>query len=85
MFNPENLIRKGLPKGHFKDIVARSLLGGTTYLVVAIAALLFVALAVRNPALAMWIVATVLGRRNRHSDGGFSGGGGRSGGGGASG
>jgi len=41
MFNPENLIHKGLPKGHFKDIVARSLLGGTTYLVVAIAALLF--------------------------------------------
>jgi len=41
MFNPENLIRKGLPKGHFKDVAARSFLGGITYLVVAIAVLLF--------------------------------------------
>ena len=41
MFNPENLIRKGLPKGHFKDVVVRSLLGGATYLIVLIAALLF--------------------------------------------
>ena len=41
MFKPENLIRKGLPKGHFKDLVVRSLLGGITYLIVAIAALLF--------------------------------------------
>jgi hypothetical protein len=41
MFKPENLIRKGLPKGHFKDLVVRSSLGGLTYLVVAIAALLF--------------------------------------------
>lgn len=41
MFKPENLIRKGLPKGHFKDVVVRSTLGGVTYLVVAIAALLF--------------------------------------------
>lgn len=41
MFDPEKLIRKGLPKGHFKDVVVRSLLGGATYLVVIIAALLF--------------------------------------------
>ncbi len=41
MFDPENLIRKGLPKGHFKDLVVRSVLAGTTYLVVLIAALLF--------------------------------------------
>ncbi len=41
MFDPEKLIRKGLPKGHFKDLVVRSLLGGTTYFVVIIAALLF--------------------------------------------
>ena len=41
MFQPENLIRKGLPKGHFKDLVVRSVLAGTTYLVVIIAALLF--------------------------------------------
>jgi phosphate transport system permease protein len=41
MFNPENLIRKGLPRGHFKDIAARFTLGGITYLVVCIAALLF--------------------------------------------
>ena len=41
MFQPEKLIRKGLPKGHFKDLVVRSLLGGVTYLVVLIAALLF--------------------------------------------
>lgn len=41
MFKPENLIRKGLPKGHFKDVVVRSLLAGLTYLIVTIAALLF--------------------------------------------
>ena len=41
MFKPENLIRKGLPKGHFKDVVVRSLLGCATYLIVIIAALLF--------------------------------------------
>jgi len=41
MIDPEKLIRKGLPKGHFKDVVVRSLLGGATYLVVIIAALLF--------------------------------------------
>ena len=41
MFNPENLIRKGLPKGYFKDVFVRSLLGGITYLMVLIAVLLF--------------------------------------------
>jgi phosphate transport system permease protein len=41
MFNPENLIRKGLPKGYFKDILVRSLLGGITYFMVMIAVLLF--------------------------------------------
>ena len=41
MFDPENLIRKGLPKGYFKDILVRSLLGGITYLMVMIAVLLF--------------------------------------------
>jgi len=41
MFDPEKLIRRGLPKGHFQDVVVRSLLGGVTYLVVIIAALLF--------------------------------------------
>jgi phosphate transport system permease protein len=41
MFNPETLIRKGLPKGHFKDLVVRSILSGVTYSIVLIAALLF--------------------------------------------
>ncbi len=41
MFDPEKLIRKGLPKGHLKDAVVRALLGGATYSVVLIAALLF--------------------------------------------
>jgi phosphate transport system permease protein len=41
MFKPENLIRKGLPKGHFKDHAVRFTLGVVTYLIVAIAALLF--------------------------------------------
>ena len=41
MFNPENLIRKGLPKGYFKDVLVRGLLGGITYLMVLIAVLLF--------------------------------------------
>ena len=41
MFNPENLIRQGLPKGYFKDMLVRSLLGGITYLMVLIAVLLF--------------------------------------------
>jgi len=41
MFDPEKLIRKGLPKGHFKNLTIRTLLGTTTYLIVLIAALLF--------------------------------------------
>ncbi len=41
MFNPENLIRKGPPKGYFKDVLVRGLLGGITYLMVLIAVLLF--------------------------------------------
>ncbi|MEY5019157.1 MAG: phosphate transporter permease PstA [Verrucomicrobiota bacterium] len=41
MFNPENLIRQGLPKGYFKDMFVRGLLGGITYLMVLIAVLLF--------------------------------------------
>lgn len=41
MFDPDKLIRKGLPKGYFKDVVVRLSLGGITYLVVLIAVLLF--------------------------------------------
>lgn len=41
MFNPENLIRKGPPKGYFKDVLVRGLLGGITYMMVLIAVLLF--------------------------------------------
>lgn len=41
MFQPENLIRKGLPKGHFKDLVVRLLLGAATYGIVLVALLLF--------------------------------------------
>jgi phosphate transport system permease protein len=41
MFDPEKLIRKGLPKGYFKDMVVRVSLGGITYLIVLIAVLLF--------------------------------------------
>lgn len=41
MFDPEKLIRKGLPKGYFKSILVRFLLGGITYLIVLIAVLLF--------------------------------------------
>lgn len=41
MIDPDKLIRKGLPKGHFKDVVTRSLLGGVTYLIVLIAVMLF--------------------------------------------
>lgn len=41
MFDPDKLIRKGLPKGYFKDIVVRFFLGGITYLIVLIAVLLF--------------------------------------------
>ncbi len=41
MHDPETLIRKGLPKGHFKDLAVRLMLGITTYCIVIIAALLF--------------------------------------------
>ncbi|MEI6674716.1 MAG: phosphate ABC transporter permease PstA [Verrucomicrobiota bacterium] len=41
MHDPESLIRKGLPKGHFKDLAVRLMLGMTTYCIVIIAALLF--------------------------------------------
>ena len=41
MHHPESLIRKGLPRGHFKDLVVRLLLGAATYVIVIIAALLF--------------------------------------------
>lgn len=41
MFKPENLIRKGLPKGHFKDLVVRLVLGGGAYAIVIIALALF--------------------------------------------
>ncbi|MEY3394870.1 MAG: phosphate transporter permease PstA [Verrucomicrobiota bacterium] len=41
MFNPEKLIRKGTPKGYFKDMIVRSLFGMMTYLIVIIAVLLF--------------------------------------------
>jgi phosphate transport system permease protein len=41
MQNPEILIRKGMPKGYFKDTFVRILLGGVTYLIVLIAVLLF--------------------------------------------
>lgn len=41
MSHPDQLIRKGLPKGHFKDLAVRLLLGGSTYVIVLIAALLF--------------------------------------------
>jgi len=41
MFDPDKLIRKGLPKGYFKDMVVRLFLGGITYMIVLIAVLLF--------------------------------------------
>jgi len=41
MRHPETLIRKGLPKGHFKDLLVRLLLGAATYGIVSVAALLF--------------------------------------------
>lgn len=41
MFNPENLIRKGLPKGYFKDMVVRVMLACVTYSIVLVAVLLF--------------------------------------------
>jgi phosphate transport system permease protein len=46
MFDPDKLIRKGLPKGYFKDIVVRVFLGGITYLIVLIAVLLFTKIAI---------------------------------------
>lgn len=41
MFDPEKLIRKGRPKGHLTEVLIRSVLAGTTYLIVLIAVLLF--------------------------------------------
>ncbi|MEI8039551.1 MAG: phosphate ABC transporter permease PstA [Verrucomicrobiota bacterium] len=41
MRHPESLIRKGLPKGHFKDLAVRLALGAATYCIVLIAALFF--------------------------------------------
>lgn len=41
MENPERLIRKGLPKGHFRDLAVRLVLGVATYFVVLVALLLF--------------------------------------------
>jgi phosphate transport system permease protein len=41
MLDPEILIRKGMPKGYFKDILVRILLGSITYFIVIIAVLLF--------------------------------------------
>ena len=41
MFDPDKLIRKGLPKGYFRDMVVRAALGITTYLIVLVAVLLF--------------------------------------------
>jgi phosphate transport system permease protein len=41
MLDPEKLIRKGQPPGHFKDRIIRGLLASATYLIVLIAALLF--------------------------------------------
>ncbi len=46
MFNPENFIRKGLPKGHFKDLFVRIGLGSVTYAIVILALLLFAKIAV---------------------------------------
>lgn len=46
MFKPENLIRKGLPKGHFKDVTVRLILGVTSYAIVAIALMLFAKIAI---------------------------------------
>lgn len=41
MFDPDKLIRKTRARGHFTGVFIRSLLAGVTYLIVAIAALLF--------------------------------------------
>lgn len=41
MWNPEKLIRKGPPKGYFKNAAVRGLLGVVTYLIVFVAVALF--------------------------------------------
>ena len=41
MWNPEKLIRKGPPKGYFKNAAVRGLLGLVTYLIVFVALALF--------------------------------------------
>jgi phosphate transport system permease protein len=41
MIDPEILIRKGMPRGYFKDIFVRLALGSVTYLILIIAILLF--------------------------------------------
>lgn len=41
MHDPQTLIRKGLPRGHFKDALVKTLLGAVTYAVVLVALLLF--------------------------------------------
>jgi phosphate transport system permease protein len=41
MFKPENLIRKGLPKGYFSDMLVRGILRSITYLIVLVAVALF--------------------------------------------
>ena len=41
MWNPEKLIRKGAPKGYFKNAAVRGLLGLVTYLIVFVALALF--------------------------------------------
>ncbi len=41
MWNPEKLIRKGPPKGYFKNAAVRGLLGIVTYLIVLVAVALF--------------------------------------------
>jgi phosphate transport system permease protein len=41
MIDPDILIRKGMPKGYFKDIFVRISLGSVTYLILLIAVMLF--------------------------------------------
>lgn len=41
MFNPDSIIRKGRPKGHLREVLVRSSLGGITYLIVLIALMIF--------------------------------------------
>ncbi|MFT3991543.1 MAG: PstA family ABC transporter permease [Luteolibacter sp.] len=41
MFQPEKLIRQGTQKGHYQNLSIRGLLGGATYIILIIAALLF--------------------------------------------